>query len=273
MFAATRRAPSQRRDGGVPLRLQIDRDLLRRAPSARGWWRIARLRARGCDAKSKTGKRHAEAERVILHAGRQAVDAAENRRRWSPRRCRARRRSPADRSAGIGRSSACSCALRLLDGGVLLDGDRDWRRRRAAAASCSGGSCSSAGAAIAICAGSPPVKLRDRGARDRPRPARAWINCVRAAASSASAREASAPGRSSRVHQRADRARDGLGAVHAGLRGAHGLLRGGQRQVRVGGGDGDFVLGALERGLGLGARRPRRRRRWRGAGRNRRAPR
>ena len=40
-----------------------------------------------------------------------------------------------------------------------------------------------------------------------------------------------------------------LGAVHAGLRGANGLLRGGEREIGVGGGDGDFEFGALQGGF------------------------
>ncbi len=46
---------------------------------------------------------------------------------------------------------------------------------------------------------------------------------------------------------------DDLGAVHGGLGGLRGLLRGGQREECVGGGRGDFELGAFADGLGIAA--------------------
>ena len=48
-----------------------------------------------------------------------------------------------------------------------------------------------------------------------------------------------------------------LGAIHAGLRGPNRLLRGGEREKRVGGGDGDFELRALEGGFRLRLERAR----------------
>ena len=82
------------RDGGVPLRAQVHRDLLRA-----GGLRADRRRLRGFPRAGATRSRRPgnvtlKPERVVLHAGREAIDAAENVRRWSRRRCRGRRPMP-----------------------------------------------------------------------------------------------------------------------------------------------------------------------------------
>ena len=86
------------------------------------------------------GKGDGEAEGVILHVGREAVDAAED--------LAVGLRAGAARVGGalqvearkVGALQRAELRLGLFDRGVLLQRDRDSPRGRAAGTSCSGGS-------------------------------------------------------------------------------------------------------------------------------------
>src|SRR5581483_3255968 len=56
------------------------------------------------------------------------------------------------------------------------------------------------------------------------------------------------------IHQGGDGANNDVGAIRGGLRGLHGFLRGDHGEVCVGGGGGDFELGALTNSFGLALR-------------------